>query len=264
MGFWGNLAKIGLGVGSAVAAPFTAGTSLAWLPGVLGAGGAALSGMGKDAAANRGAQFDGQQQLAQLLLDREQMEGDRDSEYFDQGIRREQEGRAGRNDAWRQLLHSQRVLNPTPRPNVSPYQAPQRQITDTERGGAEALSAEVMQRLQGGNPIQAPTRREPIPMPQVDPRLLQPGGLEKTSGWLAPLLGYLGQRQGGPINNPAGNASMPIPLPPGVRGDRPGGLAMPNTSDPTRLWPIDPATGLKRPPTPAEQRASQNQPWVTS
>ena len=36
MGFWSKFLK-GVGaVGSAVAAPFTAGTSLAWLPGVLG------------------------------------------------------------------------------------------------------------------------------------------------------------------------------------------------------------------------------------
>lgn len=193
MGWLSTLGKIGLGVGSIAATPFTAGTSLAWLPAAMGAGGAALSGMGKDAAANRGAAFDGQSELARLMLAREQLEAQSDRDVFDQGIQREQEGRTGREDAWRKLLASQRTLSPGARPQLSPYSIAPRQATEMERGGAEALSAEVLQRLQGGNPIQAPTRRAPIPMPQIDPRLLKAGGLEQTAGWLGPLLGYLGR-----------------------------------------------------------------------
>lgn len=44
MGFWSGLAKIGGAIGSIAAAPFTAGTSLAWLPAALG-GVSALGGL---------------------------------------------------------------------------------------------------------------------------------------------------------------------------------------------------------------------------
>lgn len=43
MGFWSSLLKVGGAIGSVVAAPFTAGTSLAWLPAVLGGASAAGS-----------------------------------------------------------------------------------------------------------------------------------------------------------------------------------------------------------------------------
>lgn len=42
-----------LGIGSVIAAPFTAGTSLAWLPGILGAGAGILGGIDQQNASNQ-------------------------------------------------------------------------------------------------------------------------------------------------------------------------------------------------------------------
>jgi hypothetical protein len=82
-------------------------------------------------------------------------------------------------------------------PNVAgPYAMAQRQPTAMERQGGEALSAEVLARLQGGNPMEAVTRRDPgleyDPTAQVDLNLLNAGRGEKVSGWLGALLGGLG------------------------------------------------------------------------
>lgn len=196
MSWLSNIGKILGGVGSVAAAPFTGGTSLAWLPAALGAGGAALGAIGQSKAQNRDAQLGAQSDMDRQLLLRAQLDAQGDRDFFDQGIRREEEGRASGTDAWKKLLMAQRTLSPAQRPNVSPYSAPQRMPTDMERQGADAMSAEVMARLQGGNPIQAPTRRAPLPPSMMDPRLMQPGGMEKTLGWLAPLLGAGGQIAG--------------------------------------------------------------------
>lgn len=193
MGFWSTLGKIGGAAGSIAAIPFSGGLSMAALPGILGAGGAALGAIGQSQAQNRDAKLGAQSDLEQLLLQRAQIDAQSDRDYFDQGIRREQEGRASGTDAYRKLLAAQRTLSPGERPNVSPYAAPRRQPTDMERQGADAMTAEVMARLQGGNPIQAPTLRAPLPPSAMDPRLMQPGKLESISGWLAPILGAAGQ-----------------------------------------------------------------------
>lgn len=160
---------------------------------ILGGAGAGLAGMGQDAAANRGAQFEGQ-----AMLDAIQTSRDRD--YWDQSLQREQDGRASQSDAWRKLLHAQRISNPVARPNVSPYQAAQRMPTDMERSGADAMSQEVMARLSGGSSLPVPERR-PV---TVDPNLLKAGGLEKTSGWLAPILSFLGRDRNVAGTNPVG------------------------------------------------------------
>ncbi len=214
MGFWSTLGKIGLAAAPVIAAPFTGGASLASLPGVLkaaggvaGVVGAGLSGKAKDDANNRGAKFDGQLELQRLL-----MEGDRD--YFNQSVQREAEGRASGTDAWQKLLSAQRTLSPGARPQLAgQYSVAPRQATDMERQGADAMTQEVMARLTGGNPIAAPTRR-PVTADdsavRVDPRLLDAGGLEKTAGWLAPILTALGQKRttAGPMDEiprPTGN-----------------------------------------------------------
>lgn|SRR5574341_1864314 len=182
MGFWGGLGKV-LGVaGSAIAAPFTGGTSLAWLPGVLGAAGAGLGAISQGKAQNRDAQYAGQMDLEQLLMQR-------DRDYWNQLLSREQEGRAGQSDAWRKLMSAQRVMSPGARPQLSPYSVAPRQATDMEREGANALSQEVLARLMGGNPIPMPERRAHA----IDPRLLKAGGMERVSGYLSPILSYLGQ-----------------------------------------------------------------------
>ena len=166
MGFWSTLGKIG----SIGAAPFTGGASLAALPAIdaIGAGlGAAAQGM----ANNRGAKFQGQLDLERLLMQREQ-------NAFNNQVTREQEGRAGQADAFRKLMAAQRVASPAARPNVTPYAAPRRMATDAELSGADALTQQVLARLQGGNPITLPAERQM----QVDPKLLNAGVLERIFG----------------------------------------------------------------------------------
>jgi hypothetical protein len=173
MGLWSILGKVGAGV----AAPFTGGASLAAIPAIdaIGAGlGAASQGM----ASNRGAQFQGQLDLERLLMQRDQ-------NAFQNQITREQEGRAGQSDAFRKMFAAQRVSSPAARPNVTPYAAAPRMATGAELSGADALTQQVLARLQGGNPISMPAQR---PM-NVDPRLLKAGKLESIFGLLSPALG---------------------------------------------------------------------------
>ena len=158
-----------------------------WLAGMntrdmIGAAGAGINGASQQSATNRGAQFYGQRDLEQLLLDREK-------QTFDQGIAREVEGRASGTDAWRKLMAAERVSNPGPRPNVSPYSVGPRVAGESELAGADAMRTEVMARLTGGNPIQMPAQR---PM-NVDPRLLQSGGMERAGNWLGPIMSAYGR-----------------------------------------------------------------------
>lgn len=182
MSFWGGLGKVLGTVGSVAAAPFTGGTSLAWLPAALGAGGAALGAIGQSKAQNRDAQYSGQLDLERLLMARDQQQ-------FNNTLAREQDGRESGSDAWRKLLAAQRTISPGPRPQLSPYSVAPRQATGAEMDGANAMTAEVMARVQGGNPLPMPAQR---PM-SVDPRLLKPGGMEQAAGWLSPILSFMGQ-----------------------------------------------------------------------
>lgn len=222
MGFLSGLGKI-LGIGgSLAAAPFTGGSSLAWLPAALGAGGAALGALGQGQAQNRGAQFGGQMDLSSLLLSRELgqagLQGDADQDFFNQNLMREQEGRASRNDAMRSLMGAGRVLNPGPRPQLSPYSVKPREFSDTERQGAQAMQAEVMSRLQGGNALPQVERRQVnIGMPTVDPRLLQPGAMENISSWLAPILSGLGAFTNQQRQPPLPGMPTPPPVSTGYR-----------------------------------------------
>lgn len=166
MGIWSTLGKLGA-IG---AAPFTGGASLSALPAIdaIGAGlGAASQGM----ASNRGAQFQGQMELDRLLMDRDQ-------QLFGNQLAAAQEGRTSASDALAKLFATGRVLNPGARPQLSPYSVAPRMASDAERQGASALQAEVLARLQGGNPISAPEQR-PL---NVDPKLLKSGLLERIFG----------------------------------------------------------------------------------
>lgn len=190
---WGWLAKLGA-VG---AAPFTGGASLAALPVIDGVG-AALGAGSQASATNRGQQFSGQMELARLLQDRDYRMGtlnaQADNDFFDQTVRREEENRAGRGDAWKKLLSAQRVTNPGARPQLSPYSVAPRQATHAETTAATALSEETRNRLLNGNPMPEVTRRTVTmgdPLATVDPNLLRAGRGEQVSGWLAALLsGY--------------------------------------------------------------------------
>jgi hypothetical protein len=182
MSFWSTLAKIG----GYAAAPLTGGASIPIGNTIGNALGSAAGSM----AGNRSGQFSGQMDLARLLQERDQnnrMLGlQADNNYVSNQIAREQEGRAGQQDAWRKLLSAQHTLSPTQLPTVSTYQAPMRMPTDAERSGADALTQQVLSRLQGGNPL-AEVQRSNVasqydPMSTVDPKLLKPGMLEKILG----------------------------------------------------------------------------------
>lgn len=169
---------------------------------IFGAGGAGLGGYASDSAKNRDAQFSGQMDLAKLLNDRE-MERQRlganaDNDYTSNQIARSQEGRASLQDAWRKLQSAQHVTNPGARPQLAgPYNVAPRQASGAEQQGADAMTQEVMARLQGGNPI-APVDKRSVnlgydPMSTVDPKLLKTPGGERLSGILGPLFSFLGR-----------------------------------------------------------------------
>lgn len=202
MGLGSILGKIGGSIGAIAGAPFTGGASLAALGPILGAGGAALGGFASDSAKNRDAQFSGQMDLATLLnqreMQRQQLTAGADNDYTSNQIARSQEGRASGQDAWRKLLASQHTLDPGARPQLAgPYNVAPRQANPIERQGADAMANEVMQRLQGGNPIAEVTKR-PVnlqydPMSTVDPALLKTPGGENLSNILGPLFSFLGK-----------------------------------------------------------------------
>ena len=175
MSIWSTLGKIGLGIGGVAAAPFTGGASL--LPTILGAAGAGLGAISSAKASNRGEKFGGQLGLEQLLMQRDQ-------QFQNQSIAREQEGRTGASDAWKKLLSASHALSPGSRPHLSPYSVPSRGITGEEARGAGSLIDSSLGRLEGGNPI-APVTQRPL---SVDPSLLDPGMLEKILGYAAPGL----------------------------------------------------------------------------
>lgn len=162
MGFWSGLGKV-LGVaGGALAAPFTGGASL--IPAIAGAAGAGIGAIGQAKAQNRGEQFGGQMDLERLLMQREMM------------------NQQGQSDAFRKLQAAQRVLNPGPMPQLSPYSVAPRQAGHAERMGADLLTQEVLARLaQGSKGI------------NVDTKLLNPGWFEKFSSVASPALGFYGR-----------------------------------------------------------------------
>jgi len=187
------------GIGGIAAAPFTGGTSLSWVPAALGAAGAGLGAMSQSQASNRGNKFAGQSDLAQQMMMRDlgqgNLEGQADRDFHSQSLSREQDGRAGRQDAWRKLQSAERTLSPGAQPQLSTYSIAPREATANERSGAGALSAEVLARLQGGNPLPDVTRRDVSvrdPNDSVDRRLLDASGSERAMGGLSALLGGLG------------------------------------------------------------------------
>jgi hypothetical protein len=147
--------------------------------------GAALGAASDAKAKNRGEKFGGQLDLEHLLMQRDQ-------QNQDMSIAREQEGRSGATDAYRKLLATSHVLNPSAKPQLAgPYAVAPRQASDAEVSGAGALQGEVMKRLQGGNPI-APVLPRPVTANdaafRVDPKLLDASTGESIMGWLGALL----------------------------------------------------------------------------
>lgn len=198
-----GLGSIFKGIGKGLLNVGTGGISGA-IGDLLGAGGAGIAGASASAANNRGNQFEGQIGLAKLLADRDQAQQqlnlNADNSFTSNAIARQKSGDDSAQNAWRKLLSAQHTLSPGMAPqNAGPYNMAQRMPTDAERTGAEALSGEVMGRLQGGNPI-APVERTNVnlgydPLSTIEPNLLKAGTGEKLGGWLAPILTYLGQQK---------------------------------------------------------------------
>lgn len=136
MGFWSGLGKVLGGIGGAVAAPFTGGASLAWLPAALGAGGAALGAMSGSAANNRGATIE-----AMLAQDRNRREGAQDQ-------------RSSESDALRKLYQTGylKAGGATPGSGASAYGLPSagfgpRPASQAQMMGAKTLEMSLLDRL---------------------------------------------------------------------------------------------------------------------
>lgn len=157
-----------------------------------------LGGIASGQAQNRGNKLSGQYDIAALLnqreMQRQQLLAGADNDYTANQLGRSQEGRASGQDAWRKLLSAQHTMSPGARPQLAgPYNVAPRQATAAEGQGADALTQEVMARLQGGNPI-APVTKRPVdlaydPMSTIDPTLLDPSKSEKWMGYLSSILG---------------------------------------------------------------------------
>ncbi len=166
--------------------------------GPVGAIGAGIGAVSQGKAQNRGEKLSGQFDLEQMLMAR-------DSDLFNRQVGREEEGRTSGNDAWKRLMQAQHVINPGPRPQLAgKYSIAPRQSTEAELSGADAMTREVMARLQGGNPI-AEQRERPM---AIDPKLLDPGMLERILGYGSMGLSAVGALRKPPI------PSRSVPMPP--------------------------------------------------
>jgi hypothetical protein len=174
MGFLSFLGKIAAPVASIAAAPFTAGTSLSWLPAALGAGGAALGSMGEASAQNRG------ERLAALL------------EQDKLRLLAEQDRRTSESDAMRKLAQTAYLRG-------GGYQAPatprtitlggmQRELpsfgfgpraaSEAQMSAASDLERELLARLSGPGFQLSDYSRE-----------MKPGIGERLAGIFGPALG---------------------------------------------------------------------------
>lgn len=162
------------------------------------AAGAGLAAGSNAAANNRGNQYAGQLDLAQLLSgnanNQANLNLNADNSYNTNQIARQTSGDASAQNAWRRLQSAQHALSPSVMPSVSPYTVARTPPTAATQDGANALTQEVMARLQGGNPI-APVNRTDVsignPTAGVDPNLLKAGKGEKTTGILGAILSAL-------------------------------------------------------------------------
>ena len=125
-------------------------------------------------------------------MDLQRLLMERDQQGFNNDVLYQREGRESQSDAARKLMASQRLMSPSAKPMLSPYDTPQRMPTGMETQGMDALSREVLARLQGGNPLQRPTQS---PM-GVDPSLLKAGRMESITGTLSPFLSMFGPQVG--------------------------------------------------------------------
>ena len=151
MGFLDVLKGIGkVGLGFATGGP-------------VGAIGAGIGAVSQGMAHNRGGKFGGQLDMERALIERELMNNQ------------------SRKGAWQGLLSAQHVINPGARPQLSKYSVAPRVAGPAELSGADALTQEVMARLQRGPQVA-----------KIDPKLLDPGIMERLLGYGAAGMGGLG------------------------------------------------------------------------
>lgn len=217
------MAKIGGVVGGAVAAPFTGGTSLAWLPGVLSAGGQALGNMAGASAANRGEQTQTQLQHDALGLGANRQYEDALQGRAQLDLAQRTDDRAATNDAFRNALRAALASNmqdasfsrPQGVPNISfsGGARPSALGPQGQQAGNEMFRL-ALQRLQQGGQYQQlppPERFTPSALPKQ-------GFMENVLGPVSTGLTVAGkiaqmQPQRPPIPGVPGYAGVPAGLP---------------------------------------------------
>jgi len=177
MAFGSFLKKIFAPAAAVAAAPFTAGTSLAWLPAAIGAGGAALSGASQASAQNRGSRIQAlmAQDVARLRAEQERRESERD-------IMRKLAQTAYIGSGGYQAPASPRTITLGGAQMALPsFGFGPRGSSEAEISAAKSLEAELLKRLAG-----------PGWQPSDYMKHAKAGKLESLGGWLGAGLGAYG------------------------------------------------------------------------
>ena len=254
MGWLSNIGKIASIAGPIAATVLTGGAAaptlfaggaggifgkIASMAGPIGSGIGAMSGA---AAKNRGTGIEAQLAEEDRRLGRARLQQGDDSnaisagnlnrqaldDFHTQSRLREVEGREGRRSAMQDLQVANYVGNRGDAPpavttsgkTLNTMGLGPRASTDQEKAGMAAAAKEVMMRLEGGNPLEAPTRPTDFQLPSsgvpklydqpfnLDPKLLKPGMFERIGDILGPVMTAYGrQGQKAPIDyGMAGNA----------------------------------------------------------
>ena len=160
---------------------------------MFGSGAEAFGASADASAANRGTRME-------AAYDAELLNQAARRDYNDSVIKREQEGRIGRDSAWKAALAANHVANrgdfqaPDYLAGMTNYSFTPKAATEGEQAAAGGLRDEAMARLRGGNPI-APIEKRPDF--QFDPKDMTPSTMEKVSPWLGGGLKFLGSWLGG-------------------------------------------------------------------
>lgn len=191
MSFLSKLGKYAAIGGLGAAGLVTGGSTLAAIPGLLGAGGKILGDVAKSSANNRGEKLGASQNQDQINTQRARLQLDQDAENRDE-----------RESAWKQLqriAYAKDQANPAQRPGYLPeqYFNPNavRRTSQTELDGAKGLEGELMARMQGG------PRQLKLPALTDVNKMSKMGGWEKLFNVAAPALSLAGQFKFGDNDN---------------------------------------------------------------
>jgi hypothetical protein len=170
-------------------------SSLARSPEAYKAGANMLASGAETMANNRSASLDAATNQERLRQNQFGLDTQRQNSMFDELVARSQEGRASGTDAWKKMQYGDYVANGgseyKPANGLPSYGFGPHASTDVEKQGAEALRAEAMQRLQGGNPIDIPAYPTTTPF-TYDPKLTKGSTAEKLMGYGSAALGTWG------------------------------------------------------------------------